>query len=179
MTATYRKLDRIDATLLSSNPRANVNAWKKYEPIVLTAYKLHPKPYIYRPANMAPSTICSRLRDAIRGKIAFDHPSELSSQDIARWYSEVVIKSDKEQVLIGPPTELAAAIRGTSVGSTKPLDMIFENLSFEELSAFTLLLSGGRLTGPVLVKTPPDISLLPQRPNVEMMKRQDGSLVLL
>jgi hypothetical protein len=179
MRTTARKLDRLDPALLAANPRANVAAWMKYESIVLAAYRQHPKPYIFRPTSMAAVTVCSRLRDAIRGKLAFDYPSEISAEELAVWYGQVVIKSDTEQVLIGPMEEVKASVQGTAVGTTKPTDMVFQELSFEEITAFTLLLSTGRVVGPVLVQKPPDISLLPVRPNVELMNRPDGSLVLL
>jgi hypothetical protein len=128
---------------------------------------------------MSPVTVCSRLRDAIRGKLAFDYPSEIPTEDLSRWYGQIVIKSDTEQVLIGPLEEIKSSVQGTAVGVTKSADMVFAELSFEEITAFTLLLSTGRVVGPVLIQKPPDISLLTARPNVELMNRPDGSLVLL
>jgi hypothetical protein len=175
---TARKLDRIDPALLAANPRANLASWMKYETIVIAAFKQHPKPYIFRPTSLSAVTVCSRLRDAIRGKLAFDYPSEISTVELSLWYGQIVIKSDTEQVLIGPMEEVKVSIQGTA-GPLKPKDLTFPELTFEEITAFTLLLSSGRIVGPVLIQKPPDISLLPVRPNVELMNRPDGSLVLL
>lgn len=179
MPSTLTKLDRIDRTVLASNRRASLSSWQKYEPIVLAAFRLHPKPYIFHPSNMAARTVESRIRDAVRGKIAFDYPSELSTPDLERWWSQAVVKSDDKQVFIGPPQELQATLSGTATTSTRPADLVFDDLTFEEVSAFALLISSRRVPGPVLVKSPPDITLLPPRPNVELMQRPDGSLVIL
>lgn len=177
-----KKLEHIDPDRLKGNPRATFVAWKKYESLVLAAFRMHPQPYIYRPANMAASTVCSRLRDAVRGKLAFDYPCDVpdspSNLDLARWYSEVVFKYDKEQVFIGPPESIHGVLTGTQVGSPRTKQLVYESLSFEEVSAFSLLLSTGRIEGPVLIKTPPDLTLLPDRPNTEKMTKPDGSLVL-
>lgn len=177
-----KKLEHIDPDLLKGNPRASFSAWKKYESLVLAAYRIHPQPYIYRPTNMAPSTVCTRLRDAVRGKLAFDYPIELvdapTSLDLSRWYSEVIFKYDKEQVFIGPPETVHGVLTGTQVGNSRTKQMVYESLTFEEVSAFSLLLSGGRIEGPVLIKSPPDLTLLPDRPNTEKMTKPDGSLVL-
>lgn len=138
----------------------------------------HPKPFIYQPTSMTPSSVASKLRDAVRGKLAFNYPDqEISDLALARWYSEIVVKHDKENVFIGPPEEVKRTLVGTTPKSDHELN--FPTLSFEEVSAFTLLLSGGRITGPIVVRQPPDLSLLTLRPNVEMLQRKDGSLVLL
>lgn len=173
-----RKLDNIDPQRLANNPRATLQSWLKYRDVVLSAMNQHPRPFIYQPISMTPSSVASKLRDAVRGKLAFNYPdNEISDLDLARWYSEIVVKHDKENVFIGPPEE----VKKTLIGSTPRSDheLNFPTLSFEEVSAFTLLLSGGRITGPIRISQPPDISLLPQRPNVEMLRRNDGSLVLI
>ena len=127
---------------------------------------------------MTPSSVASKLRDAVRGKLAFNYPdAEITDLALARWYSEIVVKHDKENVFIGPPEEVKRSLIGTTPASEHELH--FPTLSFEELSAFTLLLSGGRISGPIVVKQPPDISLLTLRPNVEILNRKDGSLVLI
>lgn len=172
-----KKLDRIDPKILATNPRASLAAWLKYEPVVTAAFNQHPRPYAYKPLNMSPSSVCSKMRDAVRGRLAFSYPSTVSDHDLARWYEEVVFKHDKECVYIGPPEEVKTQLIGTVPES--PTSLVFPTLSFEELAAFTLLLSNGRIVGPVRVKQPPDTTLLPKRPNVELMTRDDGSLVLL
>lgn len=172
------KLERTDPSSLAANPRATLAAWQKYEPIVKSALAVHPKSFVYPCSTLKPSTICSRLRDAVRGKLAFDYPSELSTEAVARWYSEVVFKYDIENVYIGLPEGVKQVLDGTG-SITNKSNLTFPTLSFEELAAFSLLLSNGRLVGPVIVKVPPDISLLPERDNLEMVKKEDGSLMLL
>lgn len=172
------KLDRIDPTALATNPRATLSAWKRYEPTVLAAMAQHPRPYVFRPSNMAPSTVASRLRDAIRGKLAFDHESVRSVDEVRRWYAEVVVKSDLAQVYIGPLEKVTEILAGDHV-STTPAPFSFDSLSFEEVSAFALLLSTGRLNGPVEIRCAPDLTLLPMRPNVEQITKPDGTLLLI
>ncbi len=122
--------------------------------------------------------MASKLRDAVRGKLAFNYPdSDITDLELAKWYSEIVIKNDKENVFIGPPDEVKTTLTGSTPNSAS--ELTYPTLSFEELSAFTLLLSGGRIAGPVICRQPPDISLLPRRPNVEILNRADGSLVLI
>ncbi len=173
-----KKLDNIDPQRLANNPRATLQSWLKYRDVVLSAIRSHPKPFIYQPVNMAASSVASKLRDAVRGKLAFNYPDpDITDNTLAKWYSEIVVKHDKENVFIGPPD----AVRTTLTGAT-PYDgheMSFPTLSFEEVSAFTLLLSGGRIIGPVKITQPPDLSLLTKRPNVEILSRPDGSLVLI
>ena len=174
-----RKLERIDQESLSSNPRANYNSWLKYEPIVRAAFNQHPKTYVYAPASMSPATVASRLRDAIRGFLAFGYTYDLSAVDIARGYDEIIIKHDRSCVYIGQPQDVKSVIRGEQRSPDSSSNLIFTTLSFEEVSAFTLLLSNARILGPIIIKNPPDLTLLPQRPNVEMLQRPDGSIALL
>lgn len=173
-----KKLDRLDPKLLSTNPRATLSAWLKYKETVLAAYRQYPKNFVYRPINMSSASVCSKLRDAIRGQLAFGYTDDISNDDLSKWFSEVVFKNDNEYVYIGLPNEVKTALVGKQE-SHNDTKLFFPELSFEEVAAFSLLISGGRLIGPVIVKSPPDITLLPPRPNVEMMERPDGSLVLL
>lgn len=172
------KLDRTTPESLRGNPRATLLSWQKYEQIVKAAIEVHPKSYVYPCSSLRPTTVASRLRDAIRGKIAFDYPSELSTNAVTRWYSEIIIKFDIENVYIGPLEKVTEVleghgqIRGESV-------MSFPTLSFEEVAAFALLLANGRVQGPVHIHQPPDISLLSERPNLEKIQREDGSLILI
>jgi hypothetical protein len=173
-----RKLDNIDPQRLAGNPRATLQSWLKYRDVVLSAMNQHPKPFIYQPSSMTPSSVASKLRDAVRGKLAFNYPdNEITDLALARWYSEIVVKHDKENVFIGPPEEVKKTLVGSTPTSSSELS--YPTLSFEEISAFTLLLSGGRIVGPIICTQPPDLTLLPLRPNVEMIKRKDGSLVLI
>lgn len=176
MSRPAAKLDRLAPEDLKGNSRATLGAWLKYEPIVKAAYANHPKSFTYQPTSMAASTVATRLRDAIRGAIAFDYPSEISNLDLRRWYAEVVIKHTDDQVFIGPVDQVVSAVHGFAV-SKDPF--IFEHLTLDELIAFTILLSSGRVVGPVCITHPPDISMLPTRDNVEVIPRADGSLLLL
>ena len=172
------KLDRIDPNHLAGNPRATLSAWLAYEQLVLAAYKMFPKAYVWRPTNKTPSTVSTRLRDAIRGKIAFDYPSEISTPQLANWYSQIVIKYTKEHVYIGPPEGVQSVLEGSSV-TKNSAGFVYPELSFEEVAAFQLLISNGRLADPVTVIRPPDLTLLPPRVNVEVLNRPDGSIVMI
>jgi hypothetical protein len=174
-----KKLDRIDPKVLASNPRASYAAWMKYEPIVIAAFRQHPKTFVYSPTSMTPSSVASKMRDAVRGMLAFAYPCPIPVLDLANWYNEIIIKHDKEAVYIGVPEKVKSVIRGEQRSPDSASNLIFPTLTFEEVSAFTLLLSTARILGPILIQNPPDLSLLPKRPNVEMMVRNDGSLVLL
>lgn len=179
MKPRLSKLDRIDPSSLLHNPRATQGAWLKYEPIILAAFKQHPRPYIFSPSSMSPVSVCSKARDAVRGKLAFDYPSEVSTPDLQRWYSEVIFKVLEESVYIGPPQTSTDSLEGQGNTKSSASSLSFSELSFEEISAWALLISNGRFKGSVTVLYPPDLSLLPPRPNVEMMSKPDGSLVLL
>lgn len=176
MNTGIAKLSRISMESLANNPRATLSSWLKYEPVILAAYRQHPKSYSYRPANMAAVTVCSRLRDAVRGLLAFKYSCEVPHDDIQRWYSEVKICHDGTNVIIGPIEKNMDQLEGE--GSDVPL-YSFKELSLEEVVAFSVLISGNRITGPVFVASPPDVSLLPSRPNVEVVKKEDNSLMLL
>lgn len=173
-----KKLDNIDPQKLAGNPRATLQAWLKYRDVVLSAMHQHPKPFIYQPVSMAASSVASKLRDAVRGMLAFNYPDpEITPLVLAKWYSEIVVKHDRENVYIGPPEEVKNSLVGTTPTSSTELN--FPTLSFEEVAAFTLLLSNGRIIGPIMVKQPPDLALLQKLPNVEILGRPDGSLVLI
>lgn len=173
------KLERLDPKNLSSNPRASLSSWLRFSDIVLQAYRTHPQPFVFRPSNRSPSSIATKLRDAIRGKLAFDYPGfEIPNSDLLRWYGEVIVKPIGDDVYIGPALALVDTT-GVISACPKLASPSFVSLSFEEVSAFQLLLSTGRLSGPILVQNPPDLTLLPERPNVELMPRADGSLVML
>lgn len=173
------KLDRLDPLSLASNPRATLSAWLKYEDITLTAFRMFPKPYVYTPTNMAANTVASRLRDAIRGKLAFDYPSVVDNTDLLRWYSEVIIKPIGKGVYIGKFDSVEDELKGQAETAASLPDLKFDDLTYEEVSAFALLISTQRLTGPVLVRVPPDVSTLPQRPNVEFILKPNGALVII
>lgn len=176
MNTGSAKLNRISMESLANNPRATLSAWLKYEPVILAAFRLHPKPYSYRPANMAAVTVCSRLRDAVRGCLAFKYSCEIPHDDLLRWFSEVVFKHDGTNVYIGPPERTLEKLEGE--GTDVPI-YSFKELSLEEVVAFSVLISGNRISGPIYIASPPDVSLLPTRTNCEVVKKDDGTLMLV
>lgn len=170
------KLNRINPKTLASNPRADYKSWVRYESIVLAAIQKHPMPYVYRPSNMAASTVSTRLRDAIRGAIAFGHSDKISVSDLSRWWSETTVSTENGAVIIGPLGEaVASSVNGTSSDS----GYVFSTLSFDELYAFCTLLNNSRIEGPVTVQHCPRLPPLDDFPNVEEIRRDDGSLILL
>lgn len=172
------KLDRLDPDSLRGNRRASLPSWLKYQDIVLAAFRLHPQPYTFRPQGLSPLTVATRLRDAIRGALAFGHPCEIPQPDLLRWYSEVIIKSDESSVYVGPPPKNVPS--PVEVAKETPSSSFsYDSLSFEEVAAFAVLLSSGRVRGPVEVRNPPDLSLLPERQNVEFYRPPTGGLVIL
>ena len=171
------KLNRIDPNVLQHNPRCTLNAWKKYEALAIAAFNQHPRPYVFHPTTMSPATVASRFRDAVRGAIAFGYDSVILADELLRWYGETVIKHDKENVYIGPPTKVLSVLSANEGEVSQ--DQQFTTATFEEVSAFALLLSSGKLHGPIIITSPPDLTLFSERPNVEMIVRSDGSLLLL
>lgn len=172
------KIDRLEPELLSANPRASLSSWLRYADTVQRAFERKPHAYDFEPLNMKPSTVASRIRDAIRGCLAFGYPCDFASHaELSLWWHEVVVKHTDKKVYIGPQEEVTEALK-TRVAGPKTT-YTFDNLSFEEVAAFAVLLSSGRIVGPVVITHPPDISLIPERTNLEMMPRPDGSLVLL
>lgn len=175
---TTSKLDRIDPNQLRGNSRCTLSAWQRYEPLVSAAFAMHPRTYVWSPQNLAPSTVASRLRDAVRGCLAFGYDTSMPLTDLARWWSEVVVKHDDQTIYIGTQERVLARLRGEDFGPTNAAPgYTFPTLSFEELAAFQLLLSTNKLVGPVIIDSPPDITLLPPRPNVEAVQK-DGKLIL-
>lgn len=173
------KLDRIDPTALQHNPRASLLSWCRYEKVTIAAFRQHPKPYIFQPSSLAPCTVASRIRDAIRGAIAFSYPIDsgaISTATLSKWWDDVVVKSAGEHVIIGPTKEVMAELQ---VSREDKRNLSFHDASLDEIIAFSVLLSSGKLTGPVTIFQPPDTSQLPPRANVEVLQRVDGSLVLM
>lgn len=171
------KLDNIDPTKLSSNPRATLSAWEKYRGLVEAAYSISPRVHAFKPNNLSPATVASRVRDAIRGAIAFDYPCCMGREGLLRWYADVIVKHDLEYVYIGPETPVSEELRGDTPVSDSSI-LSFVSLTFEEVVAFTILLASGRIKGPVIINHPPDLSLLPPRDNVEIMVKPDGKVIL-
>lgn len=173
------KLDRIDPKVLSTNPRATEPCWLKFRPLVLAAMAVHPKVYMYRPQNMSVMSVESKIRDAIRGKLAFGYAGEPGTAQLLSWWEEVVVKTDDSYVYIGPPKSITIILRGESADPALSNGYSFSTLSFEEVAAFATLLSTGKLLGPVRVQLPPNLDNFTVRQNVEMVNQPDGSLLML
>lgn len=169
------KLNRLEAERLSTNPRATLSAWQRYEPIVLKAFAHAPMTFAYVPTSMSPATVASRLRDAIRGALAFAYPAKLDHEVLSSWWSTTIVRHNKTHVYIGPKEKTES--EPLEVEQATPFT--FASLTLDELNAFTLLLGNGRIVGPVLIKN----FVLPEghvpHPNVESFPQPNGSLLLL
>lgn len=173
------KLAALDPVDLSSNPRATLQAWLNYQSVILQAVSRHPLPFTFAPQNKSPQTVVSRLRDAVRGCLAFGYDisdTAVTQESLLRWYAEVVFKFDKDLVIIGPPERLRDRLHINE--QTHDSRYHYPFLTFEEIAAFQLLLSTGKISGPVIIDTAPDMTLLPSRDNVEMTLNDKKQLVL-
>lgn len=170
------KSARLSRDSLISNPRATFTAWKRFENIVQAAMQQYPRAYIFKPVTLSNTTVVSRLRDAIRGAIVFEY-TDYTNQ-LANWFDEIVIKEYSDgQVFIGRPD--LPAVDPIASENVKAEGYVFDSLSFEELSAFCILLNTNRIEGPIKVGRPPDISILPDYTNVHITTHNDGSITLI
>lgn len=170
------KLDRLDPALLAHNPRATLRAWKEYEHIVLAAHKHHPQVFVYEPPGKTPATVASRLRDAIRGAIAFGYCDSLAPEALLAWYGETTITHNSFSVRIGPRG--SDEVVPLTPAQDREVGLEFTSLTLSELNAFVLLLGNGRIQGPVIVHKYDTTGML-EHANVEKMYRPNGTLVLL
>ncbi len=170
-----------DREALRQNPRASLSAWLRYEDLVHAAYLSFPEPFIIESADLATTTLESRLRDAIRGAITFGYPCDWSD-DLSTWWNQVIVKRTitppkviicKRETKGLPPVEFTTAENKTKLE--------FVSLTVPEWKAFITLINNGRIQGPVLVRdssncpgTETDIHL-----NVQLLTRPDGSTVIL
>lgn len=174
---TYFDADTIRS--LSVNPRATLVAWERFSHIVVSAFQASPAPFTYLPTGLSPYSVASKIRDAIRGKLAFDYPCVIDNDVLTKWWEGVVVTNTKEKVTIGPRKRDLPAVDGTVHGDAA---FIFDTLPFPELDAFELLLSTGRIKGPILLTKPPigvEEGVNSIYPNVERIFRPDGKLILL
>lgn len=173
-----KKLERLDPESLAHNPRASLSSWYRYQDVVVAAYRTAPLPYIYPPSGMTASTVVSRIRDAIRGCLCFRYPisdPSITHEALEAWYATIIIKQVKSDVVIcAPKMPDVEALR-----PSKPIEgLAFDTLTFEEVAAFHTLIASGRIRGPITITNPPDVSLIPEHPNVNRID-QNGALVLL
>lgn len=172
------KLDNLTPSALSSNLRASISSWQRYERIVERAFHVHPQQFVFTPTLFSPATVASQMRDAIKGAIVFKYPTTLSENDLVRWFSETTIRHDKEKVYIGPRKKEKVTCEITEERET---ELSFQTLSLNELNAFILLLGNERIKGPVVVRKCDALRLheVPPHPNVEIITKPDGSIILL
>lgn len=167
----------LDPTSLAANPRASLPAWLRYSDIVLRAYNTRPHKFTYIPTSHSTASVASKLRDAIRGKLAFDYPFSVPNDALKEWWGNVVVTFDKEKVYIGAPEKRTIEVHGSAniIGV-----LHFTTLSLEELCAFEYLLDHGRIKGPIHIDHPVETFFNTPSPlNVERITRPDGSLILL
>lgn len=172
------KLDHLSASSLSTNPRATFIAYSRFRDTIEAAALSHPAPFACVPQNLEPSTFISRFRDAVRGLLAFDYPCSVDSVTLRRWWSEVIVSPDPgnpKGVIIGPKKSVVEKAEATP---SLPIEMkSFISLTPEEFDAFCLLISRGRVDGPIHVKDGGYTSS--PHPNVEILQRPDRSIILL
>lgn len=170
---------RLRPSTLASNPRASLSAYLRFRDTIEAAISSHPAAHVCVPQDYAPATFVSRIRDAVRGLIAFDYPCAHPPERISLWWSEVVVAFDPHDpnaVIIGPKTSVVEKINAPKA---VPQDMkAFVSLEPDEFSAFCLLISRGRIDGPVHVKNHTNSSVAVPA-NVEIISRPDGSIVLI
>lgn len=168
------KLERLDPYKLADNPRCNLSAWNRYQPYVQNAYRNHPRSFTFKPTSLASATVASRIREAIRGALVFSYPGFVTTAELARWYSEVVVTHVGDSVTIGPRTAVSEPLKA----ETPTSGFTYTTLTPAEFNAFVTLLSTGRLLGPVCIRQP-DPHMLSSVENVEVIQRPDGSIVLI
>ena len=171
-----KKLQRVSPDALKGNPRATYAAWQKYEPIVKEAYSLHPKGYTFKPYNMSPATVASRLRDAVRGAIAFEFSSSIDVQDLARWFDEVIVSHTTEEVYIGPKVK----VKNVDVILETPDDPVRPHFPETTFRAYATLINSGEQMS--LTFAPPigynPLAVALEFPNVSVMLNKQGNYVM-
>jgi hypothetical protein len=172
------KLNHLRPSTLSSNPRASLTSYLRFRDTIEAAAGSHPLPHVCIPSSLAPSTFISRIRDAVSGLLAFDYPCSVDKDRLSLWWSEVVVAPDPtnpKAVIIGPKTSV---VEKATASVPIPDGMLsFVSLEPDEFAAFCLLLSRGRIQGPVHIKNAG--YTYATSPNVEVLSRPDGSIVLI
>lgn len=169
------KLDRLDPDTLKDNPRATFSAWTRYTTIVRRARELFPHTYKFQPLGQVPATVASRLRDAIRGAIAFDYTED--TPELRKWYEKIIITHTQKELIIRARDALRISPEVTAVLDDK-FPFSYDTLDQTEYDSFGNLLNSGRIVGPVHMKHAPQF-LQRGWMNVEVIQRPDGSTLLL
>lgn len=173
------KRESEDLARLAQNPRASLISWERYAPVVRRAFESYPEPCVLDPLTIQPNTFESRIRDAIRGAIAFDYPRDFAyGTKLAEWWKMVVVRQT-----IVPPRVIIARKENKQLPpievKEKTQGLEFTELTLEEWRAFILLVNNGRLQGPITVRSKPNTTTIQLPPNVQLLPRPDGSIIIL
>jgi len=174
---TPAKIHRIVPSSLAHNQRATLAPWQRYEALVLRAYDAAPAPVRFKPSGLSAESVVSKVRDAIRGMIAFSYPSRVTSDELSAWWSTVIVRRIDDEVYIGPrlryDSELTAKAEHTRYE--------YDTLSQSEMRCFAVLLSAGRINGPITIRKPlvPDPSVFDGLTNAEPINMPDGTLLII
>lgn len=169
------KLDRLDPETLKDNPRATHAQWQRFEAIVKSARMAFPTSWEYPIHGLTPNTAASRLRDAIRGAIAFNYTT--NTHELLEWYKKIHITHSSTHLIIRP-TDMPKTSPAVQAVLSDEFPFSFDTLDQTEYDAFGTLLNSGRIIGPVHMKHAPAM-LQRGWMNVEVIPRPDGSLILL
>lgn len=161
---------------LTSNPRATLGAWNKYHKVVESAITSPENPVKITPQSVTTGTFVTRLRDAIRGCIAFSYPllsDQYSHEDLKEWFIRMTFWFSNEHVFIGNRKKNDQPV----VARVEKAGFHFESLTTAEIYAFQVLLSSGRLKGPVEVDVAPTLEPC-EIVNVQILHRDKGFIIL-
>ena len=127
--------------------------------------------------GLSVQTVTSKLRDAVRGAIAFAYCTEPSVEDLTNWWSKVIVRPEGEQVHIGPRTPLKETY--TTESAAPKTGFVFDTLTAEETQAFALLLNNGRISGPITIRKPKHEPVLSALFNVDIVRLKNGHLQII
>jgi len=146
---------------------------------VLAAYAAFPEPYLFTLDGFSVQSVVSKLRDAVRGKLALDYPCTVPNDDLFAWWRQVIVRPDGDKVYIGPkPAKNAEPVAPTDRGTSRN-PYHFRTLEPRFAQMFAELLNAGHIQGPITIVKPgpdPDISGLF---NVDLIHLPDGRLQII
>lgn len=117
------------------------------------------------------SSIVSKIRDAVRGAIAFNYVDDVES--LRDWFDKVEFRIFGAGLVIGPKeTRKVEPLKEKKTGYK------FTALSLDELNAFALLLATEKIVGPVEVESCIATYQSPY-PNCFAQYQPNGTLLLL
>jgi hypothetical protein len=168
---------KLELRSVSNNPRCTLAAWQRYAPSVLAAYWASPEPYIFKLPGFSVQSVVSKLRDAVRGKLAFDYPCPVSNEALASWWADTIVKPYGDEVYIGPrPVKQTEPIEPESKNKNP---YFFRTMSQRHAAMFAELLNAGLVQGPITIRrveADPDISSMF---NVDLIHLPDGTLQII